>query len=133
MFRWLPESRPRTYQLFPRARRLVVSGQPGPAAVTTLGHFSFHSRPRHHCLVNYRISALKTSLTDSLEECGAGGLDRHVRVEQHRLEEGLGEGGQLGDQRSQPQVRPQTVVRQAAHPVMCIVRQLQVMSIQCSV
>ena len=71
----------------------------------------------------YRNSALKTSLTDSLEECGAGGLDHHVGVEQHRLEEGLGEGGQLGDQRGQPQVRPQTVVRQAAHPVMCMVRQ----------
>ena len=47
---------------------------------------------------------------------GAGGLDHHVRVQEDSLQQGLGEGGQLGDQRRQSQVDPQAIVWKLADP-----------------
>ena len=55
-------------------------------------------------------------LTDGAEQGGAGGLDHHVWVEEDRLEQRLGEGGQLGDKCCQPEVDTETIVRKVAHP-----------------
>ena len=56
------------------------------------------------------------SLTDGVEQGGAGGLDHHVRVEEDSLEQGLGEGGQLGDQRGEAEVDAESIVRKVAYP-----------------
>ena len=56
------------------------------------------------------------SLTDGVEQSGAGGLDHHVRVEKDSLEQRLGEGGQLGDQRGEPEVDAESIVRKVAYP-----------------
>ena len=56
------------------------------------------------------------SLTDGVEQGGAGGLDHHVRVEKDSLEQGLGEGGQLGDQRGEAEVDAESIVRKVAYP-----------------
>ena len=56
------------------------------------------------------------SLTDGVEQSGAGGLDHHVRVEEDCLEQRLGEGGQLGDQRGEAEVDAESIVRKVAYP-----------------
>ena len=58
-------------------------------------------------------------LTDGAEQGGAGGLDHHVRVEEDRLEQRLGEGGQLGDKGCQSEVDAETIVRKIAYPDHC--------------
>ena len=55
-------------------------------------------------------------LTYGLDQSGAGGLDHHVRVQQDSLQQGLGEGGQLGDQRGEPEVDAESIVRKVAYP-----------------
>ena len=56
------------------------------------------------------------SLTDGVEQSGAGGLDHHVRVEEDCLEQRLREGGQLGDQRGEAEVDAESIVRKVAYP-----------------
>ena len=55
-------------------------------------------------------------LTYCLYQGGAGRLDHHVRVEQDRLQQGLGVGGQLRHQGCQSQVDPQAIVWKLADP-----------------
>ena len=62
------------------------------------------------------VSQQHPLLTYGLDEGGAGGLDHHVRVQEDSLQQGLGEGGQLGDQRRQSKVDPQSVVRELTDP-----------------
>ena len=56
------------------------------------------------------------SLTEWVEQSGAGGLDHHVGVEEDSLEQRLGEGGQLGDQRGEAEVDAESIVRKVTYP-----------------
>ena len=70
-------------------------------------------------MITQRVSWLLlfiSVLTYGLDQGGAGGLHHHVRVQQDGLQQGLWEGGQLGDQRSKSQVDRQAVVWKLANP-----------------
>ena len=55
-------------------------------------------------------------LTDGVKQSGAGRLDHHVGVEEDGLEQRLGERGQLGDQRGQPEVDTEAIVGKVTYP-----------------